>query len=97
MFAGLNDALWATLNADLNISADIIAAKERRADEQLRPRGWSGEDSNDRRGRRGHEQDVMSWVEVTSRVFRVKGQGSVFVIPAWNVHPGAEAVRRIKT
>lgn len=38
----------------------------------------------------------MSWVEVTSRVFRVRGQKSVFIIPAWDIHPGAEAVREVE-
>ena len=38
---------------------------------------------------------MLSWVELTSRVFRVKGHESVVVIPAWDVHLEAEAVRKI--
>ena len=66
--------------------------------------GWTGScgaedgvardlDSDDVENK-GDERDVASWVEVTSRVFRVRGQESVFVIPAWDMHPGAEAVRK---
>ena len=36
--------------------------------------------------------DTVSWVEVASRVFRVK----IFVVPARNI-PGAEAVREIES
>ena len=43
------------------------------------------------------ERDVVSWVELTSRTFRVKGQKSVFVILAREIHPGAEAVRKIES
>ena len=46
---------------------------------------------------KGDERDVVSRVEVTSRVFRVRGQESVFIIPAWEIHPGAEAVQRIES
>ena len=75
---------------------EIIAAKE--------GEGWTGscgaEDGvardlvKDDVEKKGDERDVASWVEGTSRVFRVRGQESVFVIPAWDMHPGAEAVRR---
>lgn len=39
---------------------------------------------------------MLSLVEVTSRVFRVKGHESVVVIPAWVVQVDAEAVRKIE-
>jgi len=45
-------------------------------------------------GREGLK-DVVAWVEVTSRVFRVMGQDRVFLIPAWDIKPGADAVRKI--
>jgi hypothetical protein len=46
-------------------------------------------------GREGLK-DVIAWVEVTSRVFRVMGQDRVFLIPAWDIKPGADAVRKIE-
>jgi len=46
-------------------------------------------------GREGLK-DVVAWVEVTSRVFRVTGQDRVFLIPAWDIKPGADAVRKIE-
>ncbi len=96
VLAGLNDALWVRLNEDLDITAGMTAAKNRRAEEQLRPRGRSGQGLNRDTRCKSDGLNVVSWVEVTSRVFRVKGQESVFIIPAWDIHPGAEAVRRIE-
>lgn len=96
VLAGLNEATWARLNEELDVTAEITAARDHRAGEKLRCRGRSEEDLIG-----GFEGDLggknlVSWVEVTSRVFRVKGQDRVFVIPAWDVHPGAEAVRKIE-
>ncbi len=96
VLAGLNDALWVRLNEDLDITAGMTAAKNRRAEEQLRPRGRSGQGLNRDTRCKSDGLNVVSWVEVTSRVFRVKGQESVYIIPAWDIHPGAEAVRRIE-
>lgn len=84
------------MNKELNVTAEITAARNHRAGEKLRCKGRSEEDLIG-----GFEGDLggknlVSWVEVTSRVFRVKGQDRVFVIPAWDVHPGAEAVRKIE-
>ena len=70
-------------------------ARNKRADERLRPRRWRGNDLNKVRGE-GNRLGAVSWVEVTSRVFRVKGQESVFVIPAWDIHPGARAVGNLE-
>ena len=44
----------------------------------------------------GDEQDIVSWVEVRVVSFRVKGQQSVFVLPAWDIHLKAKAVREIR-
>ena len=96
ILAGLSDSLWAQLNEELDITAQMAAAQEWRAGEQLRPRRWSGECLDGRVEDRGEGRDAVSWVEVTSRIFRVQGQESVFVIPAWDLHPGAEAVRKIE-
>ena len=95
VLAGLNDALWVRLNEDLNVAAEMTGARNRRADERLRPRRCSNDKLNEV-GSKGDWLGAVSWVEVTSRVFRVEGQESVFVIPAWGIHPGAEAVRKIE-
>lgn len=97
VLAGLNESTWERLNEELDVTAEMIAAKDKRAGEKLRSRGWSGEDLIDGSGGYFAGENLVSWVEVTSRVFRVKGQESVFVIPAWDVHPGAEAVRKIES
>lgn len=42
-------------------------------------------------------RDVVAWIEVTGRIFRVLGQGNrVFLIPAWDIKPGAELMREIE-
>ena len=96
VLAGLNESTWERLNEELDVTAEMAAARDQRAGEKLRSRGWSAEDLIDGLGGETAGQNLVSWVEVTSRVFRVKGQESVFVIPAWDVHPGAEAVRKIE-
>ena len=97
VLAGLNESTWERLNEELDVTAEMATARDKRAAEKLRSRGWSGEDLVDGLGGETAGENLVSWVEVTSRVFRVKGQESVFVIPAWDVHPGAEAVRKIES
>ena len=96
VLAGLNDALWERLHKDLDIAAEMNAAKDRRAHERLRPRGRCCEDLIGKPRCMDDELNTVSWVEVTSRVFRVRGQETVFIIPAWNIHPGAGAVKAIE-
>ncbi len=96
VLAGLNESAWERLNEELDVTAEMAAARDERAGERLRCRGWGGEDLIDGSGGEIAGENLVSWVEVVSRVFRVKGQESVFVIPAWDLHPGAEAVRKIE-
>lgn len=72
----------------------MAAARDNRAGAKLRSRGWRAEDLIDGSGEDVAGENIVSWFVVTSRVFRVRGQQSVFVIPAWDIHPGAEAVRK---
>ena len=88
--------MWERLNKELDVTAEMATARDNRARETLRSRGWSGEDLVDHSGEDGGGQNLVSWVEVTSRVFRVRGQKSVFIIRAWDIHPGAEAVREME-
>ena len=85
------------LKVELDKTAGVSAAKDRRANGQLRPRGWSSEDLDNKDERKGDGWDVVSWIEVTSRVFQIKAQENVFVIPAWDMHPGAKAVRKLES
>lgn len=96
VLAGLSEFMWERLNEELDVTAEIATARDDRAGEKLRSRGCSGEDLIDGFGEDIAGENLVSWVEVTSRVFRVRGQKSVFVIPAWDIHPGAEAVREIE-
>lgn len=95
MLSGLSEGLWSRLGEELRIAEGVVLERGRRAGEKLRKRG-RGEDFGDKDGEVDAEDDVVAWIEVTSRIFRVKGQKTMFVIPGWDVHPGAEAVRRLE-
>ncbi len=43
-----------------------------------------------------NDQNIVSWIETTARLYRVRGHETVFVIPAWDLNPEADAVREIE-
>lgn len=88
--------MWERLNEELDVTAEMAAARDSRDGEKLRFRGWSGEDLIDGSGEGVAGKNPVSWVEIISRVFRLRSQKSVFIIPAWDINPGAEAVRKVE-
>jgi hypothetical protein len=43
-----------------------------------------------------NDPNIVSWIETTARLYRVRGHETVFVIPAWDLNPEADAVREIE-
>lgn len=103
VLAGLNDALWLRITEALSISdTEAIEREKETGVGMVRGSGPfvtilagadSGPETNLARASYG---DVVSWVETTARLYRVRGQETVFVIPAWDMHSGAEAVRAVE-
>ena len=44
VLAGLSEVIWERFNKELNVTAEMATARDNRAREVLRSRGWSGED-----------------------------------------------------
>lgn len=61
-----------------------MEAKENDADLNL--------DQDDER----HEVNVVSWIETTSRLYRVRCERTVFVIPGFGSHPTATALHHVR-
>lgn len=103
VLAGLSDALWLRITEALSISAE--EAINRGIDNDVGTVRGSGPfettsagadfdlEADQEQARYG---DIVSWVETTARLYRVRGHETVFVIPAWNMHEGAEAVREVE-
>ena len=102
VLAGLNDALWLRISEALSLSDDEAIDRENdtgvgtvRGSGPFRAVTGSGPGSA-----AGGEQaiygDVVSWVETNARLYRVRGQETVFVIPAWDMHSGVKAVRAVE-
>lgn len=103
VLAGLSDALWLRITEALSISAEETINREvGNGVGMVRGSGpfektSAGTDSDpeidQEQARYGN---VVSWVETTARLYRVRGHETVFVIPAWDMHPGAKAVREVE-
>ena len=102
VLAGLSDGLWDRLNEELTVREGENREErkhEREEREQgrgVQARGWgdfSGEDEDDDDA---GETNVVTWIETTSRLYRVRGHDSIFVIPGFGLHPGAATVHRVE-
>lgn len=40
----------------------------------------------------GRQWDVKAWIETSSRLYKVRGHDTIFVIPAFGIHPDAHAI-----
>lgn len=103
VLAGLSDALWLRITEALNISAEEAINRETNNDVgTVRGSGpfettSAGTDSDlETDQEQARYGDIVSWVETTARLYRVRGHETVFVIPAWNMHQGARAVREVE-
>ena len=103
VLAGLSDALWLRITEALSISAE--EAIDREIDTGVGMVRGSGpfettsagtESDSETDQEQARYGNVVSWVETTARLYRVRGHETVFVIPAWDMHPGAKAVREVE-
>ena len=98
LLAGLSSQLWNQLHDELDISETIATTRE----ENARKRGF-GADSFRQRGPNEAPDDgvtisgdITAWIECTSRIYRVQGKQTLFVVPAWEIRPGVEKVRQVE-
>lgn len=40
----------------------------------------------------GRQWDVKAWIETSSRLYKIRGHDTIFVIPAFGIHPDARAI-----
>ena len=104
VLAGLTPALFGRLQSELDAPEAIAVTREQRA----RRRGFAAEGLRYRSKHRPSDDstidiqenwipdNVVAWIECTSRIYRCQGDERLFVIPAWDIRPGAEAVRKIE-
>lgn len=104
VLAGLSDALWLGITEALSISAEeaidreiATGARMVRGSGPFTTTAGAGAGSNlATGGEQASYGNIVSWVETTARLYRVRGHETVFVIPAWDMHPGSEAVRAVE-
>lgn len=53
----------------------------------------AAEDENDRNW---IPPNITSWIECTSRIYRVRGRETLYVVQAWDLRPGGEKVRAVE-
>lgn len=103
VLAGLSDTLWLRITEALSISAEEAVEREINTSVgmvrgsgpfQTTSDGTDSDPATDQQ--RAKYGNVVSWVETTARLYRVRGHETVFVIPAWDMHPGSKAVRAVE-
>lgn len=103
VLAGLSDTLWLRITEALSISAEEAIDREIdtgagmvRGSGPFQTSTGTDPDPATNQEEQVRYGDVVSWVETTARLYRVRGHETVFVIPAWDMHPGVEAVRAVE-
>ena len=108
--SGINDALIAQLHTELNTSEAIAVKREQRARargltaQSLRQgsRQWQRASDGSMQTQVGGDEEqrvpdnIVAWIECSSRIYRVQGSELLFVVPAWDIRPGADKVREIE-
>ncbi|MCJ1466361.1 hypothetical protein MMC07_004980 [Pseudocyphellaria aurata] len=100
VLAGLSDGLWARLHEELTVQENQDrnerneAREERKQGRGVQRRGWG--DFGVSEGADDDETKVVTWIETTSRLYRIRGHETIFVIPGFGLHPGAPAVHRVE-
>lgn len=100
VLAGLSDGLWARLHEELSVQEgenEQEQEHEREEREQgrgVQERGWGDFGAAEADG--AGETKVVTWIETMSRLYRIRGHETIFVIPGFGLHPGAPAVHRVE-
>ena len=93
VLAGLSQRLWDEIIATLDGRRRAMNSQEasRTAKAFLRGDGPFGTD-----GPEGGDENIVSWIDTKSRLYRIRGHETVFIIPAFGLNPEADAVREIE-
>ncbi len=96
VLAGLSTALWDRLAEEFRI-ADGYGSGTRKCGFGAAGVSESLDDDDDGDDGEIGGEGRVTWIECTSRLYRhTHHPETVFVIPAWDVLPGAEEVRQIE-
>lgn len=100
VLAGLSEGLWARLHDELSArEGDDREERAHERDERAQGRGVQGAgwgDFSTTPGDDARETNVVAWIETPSRLYRIRGHDTIFVIPGFGLHPGAPAVHRVE-
>lgn len=91
VLANCGAGLWERLNEELAAREQGLEARERDRVRTLRGGKVRGEPGV------GHALQPVTYMDVQSRIYRVKGCQSLFVIPAFDIHPDTEGTRRMES
>lgn len=100
VLAGLSEGLWIQLHDALSVregenrEEQQHEREERQQGRGVQGRGWgdfAAPEADD-----GGETKVVTWIETMSRLYRIRGHDTIFVIPGFGLHPGAPAVHRVE-
>lgn len=99
IFAGLSGELHAALRQQLNMTK---AEAEHRAHDLPKQgsrgifaRGWGDfylDDNASGKHNEDRQRNVKAWIETSSRLYKIRGHDTIFVIPGFGIHPDAQAI-----
>lgn len=103
VLAGLSEGLWNRLHEELTVrEGEDREDREHEREEREQGRGVQGRGWGDFHAPAAEDGDagetkVVAWIETMSRLYRIRGHDdTIFVIPAFGLHPGAPAVHRVE-
>lgn len=90
VLANCGAGLWERLNEELVAREQGNEHRERERAHTLRGGKIRGEPGA------GHVLQPVTYMDVQSRIYRVKGCASLFIIPGFDLHPDTEGTRRVE-
>lgn len=100
IFTGLSEELHTVLRQQLNLTEaeaeDWAHVLPKEGSRGIFARGWGDFYLDGSAGgsvfNEDRQWDVKAWIETSSRLYKVRGHDTIFVIPAFGIHPDARAI-----
>lgn len=100
IFTGLSEELHTVLRQQLNLTEaeaeDWAHVLPKEGSRGIFARGWGDFYLDSSAGgsvfNADRQWDVKAWIETSSRLYKVRGHDTIFVIPAFGIHPDARAI-----
>lgn len=100
IFTGLSEELHTVLRQQLNLTEaeaeDWAHVLPKEGSRGIFARGWGDFYLDGSAGgsvfNEDRQWDVKAWIETSSRLYKVRGHDTIFIIPAFGIHPDARAI-----